>query len=771
MPLHSCSPLTHTSPCKPDSPPPRALGHEAAPSPHERSHHSGPGGGPRAGMVVNGFVNVCITTIEKRYNLRSTDAGLIAGAYDLASLLCSVPVSYLGSRPGSCKPRWLGWGIFIMGAGSFLFALPHFLVPSYSPNSTNASSILYCLRKGTRDNQCEVLVENWLSSYRHVFVLGQFLHGVGASPLYTLGVTFLDESVPVKMSSVYLGIFYAMAVVGPAVGYVLGGQFLRVYINAPEVLPARYGLHITSDLWLGGWWIGFLVSGSLCMLLSWPIMAFPALLPGAKAIKASRVSEAIGTVEVAAFGRLKDLPRAAKVLALNPTFVALSLAGAAEGILLAGFATFTPKFLENQFSMAASYAALIVGFVAVTAGGGGTLLGGWIIKRLHLSCSGILKMCIIFSAMCLVSCFTFVISCPNISFAGVNMQYSNRSVAPSRPSLISSCNQECGCQDVAYNPICGTNNIMYFSPCHAGCTNMVEGQDGVKVFRECRCVASPSAPEFQGDPRLAQDSALLEKCPASCLLMPVFLAIFFVTLMLTFIISLPALSGTLRCVPDSHRSFALGLQWIVIRLLGTIPGPILFGVLFDHTCVLWQSTCGREGACRSYDNFYMSRYMMAISVLFKFLSTIFYIVSWWLYSPHHSMSPNPQVLSLPAPATPPSTPTSDTKDHRGGRQLQGIDNLAKDMPSLHAESLVRDRATPRLWSDRLPPDGEQYAVATWSVAELPLDCGMTGCLLTASNMLSDLAERARCPVTEEGKNASCRRTKCPRYMVSGRSTP
>lgn len=74
------------------------------------------------------------------------------------------------------------------------------------------------------------------------------------------------------------------------------------------------------------------------------------------------MSEAIGAVEVAGgFGRLKDLPRAVKVLALNPTFVALSIAGATEGVLLAGFATFTPKFLENQFSMAASFAALLVG--------------------------------------------------------------------------------------------------------------------------------------------------------------------------------------------------------------------------------------------------------------------------------------------------------------------------------------------------------------------------------------------------------------------------
>ena len=58
---------------------------------------------------------------------------------------------------------------------------------------------------------------------------------------------------------------------------------------------------------------------------------------------------------------MKDLPNAAKVLISNPTFVALSLAGATEGVLLAGFATFMPKFLESQFSVQASSAALIVG--------------------------------------------------------------------------------------------------------------------------------------------------------------------------------------------------------------------------------------------------------------------------------------------------------------------------------------------------------------------------------------------------------------------------
>lgn len=49
-------------------------------------------------MVVNGFVNVVITTIERRYGLRSSESGLVAGGYDVASFLCLIPVSYYGKK-------------------------------------------------------------------------------------------------------------------------------------------------------------------------------------------------------------------------------------------------------------------------------------------------------------------------------------------------------------------------------------------------------------------------------------------------------------------------------------------------------------------------------------------------------------------------------------------------------------------------------------------------------------------------------------------------
>lgn len=94
------------------------------------------------GLVVNGFINVVITTIERRFGLRSTQTGLVASGYDIASFLCLVPVSYFGGRLGASKPRWIGWGVVVMGLGAFVFALPHFLVGQYRATNSEQNVCL-----------------------------------------------------------------------------------------------------------------------------------------------------------------------------------------------------------------------------------------------------------------------------------------------------------------------------------------------------------------------------------------------------------------------------------------------------------------------------------------------------------------------------------------------------------------------------------------------------------------------------------------------------
>lgn len=150
------------------------------------------------GMTVNGFVNTVVTSIERRFDLHSHQSGLIASCYDVAACLCLTFVSYFGG--GGHKPRWLGLGVLVMGSGSLLFALPHFTAGAYEAEV--AEGVGTC--RANRSVVCRDRASG-LSGYRLVFMLGQFLHGVGATPLYTLGVTYLDENVKCSYSPVYIG--------------------------------------------------------------------------------------------------------------------------------------------------------------------------------------------------------------------------------------------------------------------------------------------------------------------------------------------------------------------------------------------------------------------------------------------------------------------------------------------------------------------------------------------------------------------------------------
>ena len=57
------------------------------------------------GMIINGMVNVVISTLEKRFELKSVVTGQIAGFYDLGSLLAVIPITYFGGRMTASKPR------------------------------------------------------------------------------------------------------------------------------------------------------------------------------------------------------------------------------------------------------------------------------------------------------------------------------------------------------------------------------------------------------------------------------------------------------------------------------------------------------------------------------------------------------------------------------------------------------------------------------------------------------------------------------------------
>lgn len=46
---------------------------------------------------------------------------------------------------------------------------------------------------------------------------------------------------------------------------------------------------------------------------------------------------------------------------------------------------------------------------------------------------------------------------------------------------------------------------------------------------------------------------------------------------------------------------AMGVIQFAIGLFGNVPCPIIYGAVVDSACLVWETICGKQGACSLYD--------------------------------------------------------------------------------------------------------------------------------------------------------------------------
>ncbi|XP_078665160.1 solute carrier organic anion transporter family member 3A1-like isoform X6 [Branchiostoma floridae x Branchiostoma belcheri] len=226
-------------------------------------------------------------------------------------------------------------------------------------------------------------------------------------------------------------------------------------------------------------------------------------------------------------------------------------------------------------------------------------------------------------------------------------------------NLLSSCNTNCNCNLDKYSPVCGSDGVTYFSGCHAGCTEKQSFMHpmGIMIsnYTDCTCMASSlsltttntarklsngagekesldpgyiktawatlragtkpgmetnlvtpsveqrSTYEIQDGGR-SDRSATWGICQNGC----PDKVIHFVLVALASLTAwsfgfIPVIVCVLRALTPETKSFGMGVQTVLVKLLGFIPSPIYFGALIDTTCRLWSTTCGKQGACLLYD--------------------------------------------------------------------------------------------------------------------------------------------------------------------------
>lgn len=571
------------------------------------------------GMTVNGFTNLYLLTLEKRFQLTSTDVGFVAASNDVAGILLTALVSFYGTYGN--KIKWLGYGSVITGLGCLLFVLPQGLVGRYQPlSASNGLTEGQVCRLGVNGTS-EICFADYGGQwyYMLIFFMAQLLMGAGTTPLYTLGPAYIDENVHPKSSPVYLAVFFSLTLLGPGLGFISGGSLLNIYIDVTQ--PEGVNLSPEDPRWIGAWWLGYLAGGSILLVISGLILGFPRELPGAKSMREQALKEGhIPQKDERIQGKLKDILPATFQLIKTPVFIFNTLAVTSGSLFGAGIAAFIAKILQLKYGLSSFLAGVVIGVVLVPGTVGGVLLGGYLVRRFDLkrSLRMAARFCVIASIFTVAgSSAWFIPGCGVPDLAGVIAPYGGSSLLDTGVNV--PCNLNCSCSLASISPVCGDDNLAYFSPCHAGCKSILNEEK----FTNCSCIY-PQGNSSEG-------SAVKGFCETQtgCKTYIAFTLLIVVVLFSVFITAIANKTVVLRCVPFNQRAYALGFQFIIQRCLGFLPGPILFGRIFDAACRLWGESCGKKGNCQFYDMKKLTDSLGYTGFCFTGVSFIFYFLCFW----------------------------------------------------------------------------------------------------------------------------------------------
>ncbi|XP_026528821.1 solute carrier organic anion transporter family member 3A1 [Notechis scutatus] len=487
--------------------------------------------------TVGAYLVSILTTLERRFNLQSADVGVIASSFEIGNLVLILFVSYFGAR--GHRPRLIGCGGIIMALGALLSALPEFLTHQYEYESGEirwrAEGRDVCTANGSTSDEGSdpdrICRNRTATNMMYLLLIGaQVLLGIGATPVQPLGVSYIDDHVKRKDSSLYIGILFTMLVFGPACGFILGSLCTKIYVDAVFIDTSKLDITPDDPRWIGAWWAGFLLCGALLFFSSLPMFGFPqsltcqpehiaeveeAMLPEGD-YERPKPSNGIlpphsmeANDDPSCFQQLRVIPKVTKHLLSNPVFTCIVLAACMEIAVVAGFAAFLGKYLEQQFNLTTSSANQLLGMTAIPCACLGIFLGGLLVKKLSLSALGAIQMAMLVSLVstaCYVS-FLFL-GCDTGPVAGITVPYGNKTVSP------------------------------------------------------------------------------------------------------------------------ELKSYALGVLFLLLRLLGFIPPPLIFGAGIDSTCLFWSTFCGEQGACALYDNVIYRHLYVSIAITLKSLAFLLYATTW-----------------------------------------------------------------------------------------------------------------------------------------------
>ncbi|KRX79250.1 Solute carrier organic anion transporter family member 5A1 [Trichinella sp. T6] len=576
-----------------------------------------------------GYVIGVLTNMERRFEISSFLSGLLLSMYDIGHMLSVLLVGYFFA---DChKPRITAIGVLLSSFATFLMTLPNFL---YGPinwktvdtlttlkNSTNVVAI--CANDESHQwqfpngNSTSIIIElatvapqqqqqQQQQQQAHtgpyvILAISQILSGISTAPFNTVAYIYIDDNVNNRESPFYLGLLTGMYAFGPAFGFFLSAWCTDVFVD----LTVPENMDPSSSSWIGAWWLGFLILALLYLIFGIPLFFFPKHLN-----KRTKKRTTAGDVELdelafssshnkfsttvqpqslansckfVAGGNIKALPTALIKLFYNPVYVGTTCSWIFSAYLIGGYGTYLPKFIETQFKQTASMANVYSGFISIGSMAISTTFGGYLLSRFNVKPRLATLLLLITWSITLVGYLLgIILGCEQQNLAG---KLDNSS----KWNFTNECNRHCNCPpNEPFNPVCD-GKWTYFSPCHAGCHLQAHNM----TWLDCGCTAADS------------DANVLDGlCKDDCQALPKYIAVMFVSFFIGNLFLMTTVTLVLRSVENPLRSLALSLGSFLTTVLGFSPSPILYGMVVDSSCIVWDSipSSGEAGNCLLYDN-------------------------------------------------------------------------------------------------------------------------------------------------------------------------
>lgn len=598
------------------------------------------------GMYQTYFVSV-ITTIEKLFQIKSKTIGMLLSAGEVGQISTALLLTYFAGR--GHRPRWIGIGMVVFAIATLCCSLPHFIFGQELMNSSQFSlnsgetltnnQLMHLSNGSARENlpqirnlcylsnssfsgdddecQDDVKIEQASHSKITVIVLCIFAvsllsAGVGQTAVSTLGIPYIDDNVASRESPIYLAITVGVRILGPATGFIVGSFCARVYVYLSDP-----GFGPSDPRWISAWWLGPIIISALMMLSSIAMFSFPKeLRKNRPQTPAELLNNDKENVPKESTPKLKDFPRTVKRQLSNDILMFRTASSVFHLLPIAGLYTFLPKYLETQFRLPAADANLISAFGGILVMGLGIFLSGIVILKIKPNAQRVAAWiaftAFVYSVGMVILMF---VGCSMDDFVGlkVNEDTSLKSFEPT-------CTTSCHCDPTKFEPICGADGKIYFSPCHAGCSLSVQ-TNGTMFYKDCGCLTDFIAdhPEF---------SAVGGYCDTKCKSFILFICIFTILVFVHSTQEVGSILLIMRCTDPKDKAMAMGVIQSAIGIFGNVPCSILYGAIIDSTCLIWKTVCGKPGACSLYDTDVFRRYFLGMTASIMFLAFLMDLVVW-----------------------------------------------------------------------------------------------------------------------------------------------